>query len=223
MKANQNGVYCLLREEEIVYVGKSNSCMRNRISSHISSTKDFDTAVQVVIDTKANALVLELLLINLLKPEYNQLQKATDELTIQIRLPKGTIVESEEYYVDRGNRLLFQEDCRMSLPGIAHTKLLGLLQDYTHLDQYSSYNIATTHRRSYFRTITAFHNYAVKGFKHQAKIAKAFECSANRLGELKRAYLQGGMPKQDLLKLLDNIMNERISISSVAELVREIG
>lgn len=71
---NMIGLYFLYKDEEIIYIGKSTSCIRSRLVSH-RIDKDFDKLVIYSIPNKSDIHLLELYYIDLHKPKLNTGEK----------------------------------------------------------------------------------------------------------------------------------------------------
>jgi hypothetical protein len=65
-----SGLYVLYKNEKVVYIGKSFSCVVGRIRDHYKD-KDFDGLEIYPIESCSNILLLEMWLIMKHKPEYN--------------------------------------------------------------------------------------------------------------------------------------------------------
>ena len=66
----ESGVYALIHDDEIVYIGQSCD-MRSRLQDHQSSNKTFDQVSKIPCDTKQERLDWEERLIERLDPDYN--------------------------------------------------------------------------------------------------------------------------------------------------------
>ena len=77
------GIYILYENDTIVYIGKSNHNMLNRIRTH-NIDKYFNKCEMYNIDNEADISILELYMINKHKPIYNKDGKSVDMTTICI-------------------------------------------------------------------------------------------------------------------------------------------
>lgn len=71
------GIYMLCKDGKVTYIGKSNN-IKSRVYSHKSSGKKFDSVVKLATSTEADMHIMEIVLINFFKPEYNMDSKSTD-------------------------------------------------------------------------------------------------------------------------------------------------
>lgn len=83
------GIYILYKDNDIVYVGKSERCVMNRIRKHVSTTsveyKSAITGIDVyIIPNTANMDVAEIYLINKYKPVLNKESNSDAVLTLDI-------------------------------------------------------------------------------------------------------------------------------------------
>jgi len=78
-----SGIYFLVCEEELVYIGKSQSCMVDRVRWHYES-KSFDQVKMYPVESHADILVLEAYLIALHKPEHNVEYVTPDKLSFTL-------------------------------------------------------------------------------------------------------------------------------------------
>ena len=80
------GIYSLLLDNKIVYIGKANTCMKSRVSQHYGSSRSkvFNKVVAYKIIGDANINVAEVYLINKLKPLHNEADKGNSLLTLVI-------------------------------------------------------------------------------------------------------------------------------------------
>lgn len=96
------GIYILSYKHTIVYVGKSNSSIRKRLTRHTQPNgpdyKEIDEVNVYEIRNIANRDVIELYLINKYKPRYNDLCNSSDILTIEIS-NLDSIIDSEYHFI----------------------------------------------------------------------------------------------------------------------------
>ena len=71
------GIYMLCKDGKVMYIGKSSS-IRSRVYSHKSAGKKFDSVVKLTTSTEADMHIMEIVLINFFKPEYNMDSKSID-------------------------------------------------------------------------------------------------------------------------------------------------
>lgn len=84
MKKNKLGIYYLVLDKKIVYIGKSTN-IKSRLADHLSDeNKIFDTAIAAYIENKSNVDILEAVLIDIHKPEYNKYLKNIQTTTIRL-------------------------------------------------------------------------------------------------------------------------------------------
>jgi len=87
-KPKELGVYFLFnKDKKLLYIGKSTSCVRSRIRSHIARNKKLANTIyffKVIRSTStADIPILEMYYINLLTPIYN-IEGVGSNLTIQL-------------------------------------------------------------------------------------------------------------------------------------------
>ena len=71
----QTGVYFLMKNNNVVYVGKSQRCINNRVINH-KKNKDFDDVYFISITPCfANIDIAEYVYINVFNPKYNVIDK----------------------------------------------------------------------------------------------------------------------------------------------------
>ena len=81
----KKGIYTLLSNGDVVYIGKSRSCIAVRLNSHYrDSNKDFDEVISYLIEGDSDINVVEIYLINLYKPKYNKGDIGASKLTFSI-------------------------------------------------------------------------------------------------------------------------------------------
>ena len=78
-----SGLYFLLKDGNVIYIGKSESCMVSRIRWHYED-KDFDEVRLHPIASVSDIVVLEAYLIAKSKPVHNIEFKSDDELSFEI-------------------------------------------------------------------------------------------------------------------------------------------
>jgi len=90
---NVPGVYELIHNNEIVYIGKATKHLSGRLGVHVSDpTKVFDTVVAYEIHNESDIHIAELYLINKLKPKYNINDVGLDMPTLVINNIDSVII-----------------------------------------------------------------------------------------------------------------------------------
>ena len=84
------GIYLLVKDNTVVYVGKSDSNIYNRVRSH-KELKQFDYAIAYKINSLSDIAILEVVFINILLPELNICSKSADDMSIKVNIPKKLI------------------------------------------------------------------------------------------------------------------------------------
>jgi hypothetical protein len=80
---NEHGVYLLYKDEEVVYVGVSKN-LKNRIPISISSRVSVNGFSYICTDTLSDAYILEVILINIIKPYWNSATFGGDKVSFEI-------------------------------------------------------------------------------------------------------------------------------------------
>lgn len=88
----KSGIYYLLLDGDIVYVGKSEYCLVSRVRDHYKD-KTFDEVRLYQIENKSDILVLEAYLIAKKKPKYNLDYNSEDFLSFGIDNLEGVMGE----------------------------------------------------------------------------------------------------------------------------------
>ena len=106
LKLNKKGddkiIYFLISNEEIVYIGKSNGRVLNRISQHIK-TKEFDNVKYISVETKSILDKKEKEFISQYRPKLNiQCNNPTIKITETVK----RIIESNTKTKHKVNKLL---------------------------------------------------------------------------------------------------------------------
>ena len=79
------GIYFLFFKGEVVYIGKSHSCMKNRIWNHRKNGKiKVDKVEAHLVANRSNISILENYYICLYKPKFNVEYIYSDDMTIEI-------------------------------------------------------------------------------------------------------------------------------------------
>ncbi len=78
-----HGVYLLYKDEEIVYVGVSKN-LKNRIPTSISSRVSINGFSYICTDSLSDAYILEVTLINIIKPYWNSATFGGDKVSFEI-------------------------------------------------------------------------------------------------------------------------------------------
>lgn len=95
------GIYYLLNDEEIVYIGKSLSSMKKRIINHIDSGEKIFTKVRYhEIENEQDIHLLEVAMISKYKPKYNKDCISNHGSTIELDIKQflKNIVEENIFY-----------------------------------------------------------------------------------------------------------------------------
>jgi len=96
------GIYFLGNDNVVVYIGKSQKDIFNRICGHIKDDdKIFTQIAYYAIENEADINILELILIDKYKPLYNRDSKTASESSITVdynsMLPEPTIISTEKF------------------------------------------------------------------------------------------------------------------------------
>jgi len=78
-----SGIYFLIQGDDIVYIGKSNDCMVERIRDHYKD-KSFNEVRMYPMIKLADIFILETFLITTIKPKYNIEFMSSDTPTVEI-------------------------------------------------------------------------------------------------------------------------------------------
>ena len=70
----KKGIYFLMNNNEVVYVGMSNYSIHNRLNEHIK-TKKFDNVFFIDLKNSNTLDVAEYVYINIFNPKYNKIHK----------------------------------------------------------------------------------------------------------------------------------------------------
>ncbi len=68
-----NGIYALKKDSEIVYIGRSSNIYLRILEHIVDGVKDFDSISKVYFDDITVSEIIETFIIDMLKPEYNEL------------------------------------------------------------------------------------------------------------------------------------------------------
>jgi len=80
------GIYCLLKDDEIVYIGQSSNIYVRLLEHLVDEIKEFDNFICIENESKTLIEIEEVLLINHFKPIYNKLM-ANNSFTFLNTLP----------------------------------------------------------------------------------------------------------------------------------------
>ena len=95
------GVYLLYQENTLIYIGKSNTCIRGRLVTH-SKDKQFDKIDILLLENEADVDVLELYLINKYNPPLNKDSNSGSTLTLKL-LDEESLMAKIKTYTKRTN------------------------------------------------------------------------------------------------------------------------
>lgn len=105
MIKSKSGIYYLIRDKKIVYIGKTKN-IKSRLRNHAKDdSKSFDTAIAGYIKNKSNMDIIEAILIDSHKPEYNKWLKNKDFTTVKLdKNPIRYIDKVDVYKIENNNK-----------------------------------------------------------------------------------------------------------------------
>jgi len=90
------GLYFLYNKKEIVYIGKTDSCIKDRVRAH-TYNKDFTKVETYEVKSRTDMNIAELYLISLHRPKYNIDSNDDSPLSLHIDNLDTTLINKETY------------------------------------------------------------------------------------------------------------------------------